>query len=303
MNRSEVCITENTKEEFTLKIISLAQLCAAAVASFTISTTWAADSTAETPNASAQEPAPLFPLYADKARERGRELPPPFGVMLVTNWMDSDWEFTHAAVGISDNPGVTLDAAENATMDLQVQTTGLKADLWVLPFFDLMVGYGSVDVEAQLGLRDIPLSIFTQGDAIVPMEFSGTYYSFGGVFAGAYNRFYGAVDFNWLKTKLDGDASLSSDGFWTFTAAPKLGYNAGLSQVYIGARYISKNENFVGTVALPNGNNMSFDVNVETNTWAANFGIRTVMLKHWEILMESSIGQRYQITGGIGYRW
>ncbi|MGH8493528.1 MAG: hypothetical protein ACRERR_10575 [Moraxellaceae bacterium] len=255
------------------------------------------------PDTHSRSEQPLFPIWADKARASGRELPPPMGVMVLTNWMDSDWKFTSATVGISDNPGVELDAAQNATMDLQVKTNGVKGDLWVLPFLDVMVGFGTVDVDAQLGLRDIPLDLNTQGDAIVPMNFSGSYYSFGGVLAGAYQRFYAACDFNWLKTHLDGDASLSSDGFWTFTAAPKIGYNAGLSQVYVGARFISKNENFRGTVGLPNGNDMSFDVNVETKSWAGNFGIRTVMRQHWELLMESSIGQRYQITGGVGYRW
>lgn len=249
----------------------------------------------------------LFPLMNEKMREgikkRGKEIPPPLGVMFITNWMDSDWKFTSAAVGISDNPGIQLDAAQNATMDLQIQTNGVKADLWVFPFLDLMVGLGHVNVDAQLGLKDIPLSIGTTGDAIVPMTFGGDYYSFGGVLAGAYKRFYAASDFNWLKTKLQGDASLASDGFWTFTAAPKIGYNAGLSQVYVGARYISKNQRFKGTVPLSNGNDMAFDVNVKTNTWAGNFGIRTVIRKHWEILMESAIGQRYQITGGVGYRW
>lgn len=248
-------------------------------------------------------PEPLFPLLGDKARARGRELPPPFGVMVVTNWMDSDWKFTRASVGLDANPGVVLDAAQNATMDLQIKTTGLKADLWVLPFLDLMVGAGTVDVDAQLGLRDIPLDLNTRGDAIVPMEFGGSYYSFGGVLAGAYQRFYAACDFNWLKTELDGDADLSSDGFWTFTAAPKIGYNAGLSQVYLGARYISKNENFKGTVPLPSGNDLTFDVNVETESWAANFGMRTVLRQRWELLMESAMGKRYQITGGVGYRW
>lgn len=248
--------------------------------------------------------APLFPLLGEKARERGRELPPPFGVMVLTNWMDSDWKFTRALVDVSGGgTGVELDAAQNATMDLQVKTNGVKADLWVLPFLDVMAGFGTVDVDAQLGLRDIPLDINTRGDAIVPMNFSGNYYSFGGVVAGAYQRLYAACDFSWLKTHLDGDASLSSDGFWTFTAAPKIGYNAGLSQVYVGARFISKNENFRGTVALPSGNDLSFDVNVETKSWAGNFGIRTVMRQHWELLMESSIGQRYQITAGVGYRW
>ena len=99
------------------------------------------------------------------------------------------------------------------------------------------------------------------------------------------------------------NASLSADGFWTFTAAPKVGYNAGLSQVYVGARYISKNERYKGTVPLPSGNDLTFDVNVKTDSWVGNFGIRTVIRQHWELLMESALGKRYQITGGLGYRW
>ncbi len=261
----------------------------------------------------------IFPLMSDKMRagmaKRQKETPPPFGVMYITNWMDSDWKFQSAAVNIDGSNPVSLDAAAGATMDLQTQTNGIKADLWLFPFLDVMAGFGHVDVDAQLGLRNIPIGFdpgsivparpasAIHGDAIIPMKFGGDYYSFGGVLAGAYKRLYAATDFSWVKTKLQGNASLSADGFWTFTAAPKIGYNAGLSQVYVGARYISKNERYKGTVALPSGNNLGFDVAIKTDSWVGNFGLRTVIRKHWEILMESALGKRYQITGGIGYRW
>src|SRR4051812_28161221 len=68
----------------------------------------------------------IFPLFKDKLQGRERELPPPFGVMAITNWMDSDWEFQSAAVSLANSPYVNLDAAANATMDLQIQTTGVK---------------------------------------------------------------------------------------------------------------------------------------------------------------------------------
>jgi hypothetical protein len=176
---------------------------------------------------------------------------------------------------------------------------------------DVMIGGGKVDVDAQLGLRDIPIyfdpalggGTTVRGDKIIPMKFGGDYYSVGTVLTGVYKRFYGAVDMSWVKTMLQGDASLSADGFWTFTASPKIGYNAGLSQIYVGARYISKNEHYFGTVPLAGGQKLGFDVNVKTDSWVGNFGLRTVIRKHWEILMESALGNRYQITGGVGYRW
>jgi hypothetical protein len=83
----------------------------------------------------------LFPLFADKLRlkERKMVLPPPYGVMVLTNWLDSDWEFTSASVSLHGSPYINLPAAENATMDLQSATSGMKADVWILPFLDFMV--------------------------------------------------------------------------------------------------------------------------------------------------------------------
>jgi hypothetical protein len=252
----------------------------------------------------------FFPLWQEKLQGRigARALPPPYGVMLLNNWMLSDWRFKSAAVSLGGSNPISLDAAANATMNLSIGTRGFKADLWLLPFLDLFAGGGDVDVEASLGLRDIPLHFdpgvgFVNGDAIIPMKFSGSYYSLGFVGAYAYKHFYGAMDASWVKTSLNGDASLSEDGFWTFTGAPKIGYNAGLSQLYIGARYVSKNEHYKGTVTLPNGNPLGFDVKITTDTWAPNAGMRTVIQKNWEFLIEVAGNPRHQITAGAGYRW
>src|SRR5688572_12890199 len=61
----------------------------------------------------------IFPLFKEKlVKDPDRELPPPFGVMVLTNWMDSDWKFESAAVSLANSPYINLDAAANATMDL-----------------------------------------------------------------------------------------------------------------------------------------------------------------------------------------
>lgn len=267
---------------------------------------------AEEPVATETAGHPLFPLMSDRMREkigeRARQLPPPWGVMALANWLDSDWDFLSASISLSDSPYIDIPAGETATMDLKSSTVGMKADLWVLPFFDVMIGGGRADIDASLNLFDIPLSYspgqgVVRGDKVVPMKFNGDYYSVGFVVAGAYKRFYGALDVSWVKTKLSGSASLAGDGFWTLTASPKIGYNAGMTQFYIGARYLSKNEHYVGTVPLASGQDLSFDVQIETASWAPNFGVRTVIRHHWEVLVECAFGPRRQITAGVGYRW
>ena len=251
----------------------------------------------------------FFPLWQDKlTTDQFRKLPPAYGIMAITNWLQSDWEFKSASIALGGSNPISLDAAEDATMQLEITTTGLKGDIWVLPFLDVMATYGDVEVSAELGLRDIPLDFdpgsgFTNGDAIIPMEFDGTFYGVGIVPAYGYRHFYFAADMSWVKTKLSGSAELDASGFVTFTAAPKVGYNAGMSQLYIGARYVSKNENYTGTVTLPSGNPLRFDVEITTASWAPNVGMRTIIQNHWEIIMEMAGGPREQMTFGVGYRW
>ncbi len=272
----------------------------------------AATTSATDKPAAAEPDTPLFPLMTDRMREkigeRARQLPPPYGVMALGNWLESDWNFISASISLGDSPYIDIPAGKTATMNLHSATQGAKADLWVLPFLDLMVGGGRLDVDANLNLYDIPLAWdpgqgVTRGDKVVPMKFNGDYYSFGFVIAGAYKRFYGAIDASWVKTKLGGSASLSEDGFWTLTVSPKVGYNMGMTQFYVGARYLSKNEHYVGTVPLPSGHDLGFDVQIETAAWAPIFGIRAVIKHHWELLGEFAFGPRSQITTGVGYRW
>src|SRR5262245_22540848 len=61
----------------------------------------------------------IFPLLREKMgpklKEREKELPPPFGVMFVTNWMDSDWRFQYANISLDGSNPISLNAASEAT--------------------------------------------------------------------------------------------------------------------------------------------------------------------------------------------
>src|SRR4029453_6200815 len=87
----------------------------------------------------------FFPLWQDKLTpEQMRKLPPPYGIMALTNWLQSDWEFKSASIALGGSNPISLDAAEDATMQLEITTTGIKPDVWVLPFLDVMFNVGRV---------------------------------------------------------------------------------------------------------------------------------------------------------------
>src|SRR4051812_23315687 len=67
------------------------------------------------PDTHQRPPDRIFPLFKKQlVKDPNRELPPPFGVMVITNWMNSDWRFESAQVNLNGSNPITIDAASNA---------------------------------------------------------------------------------------------------------------------------------------------------------------------------------------------
>jgi len=259
---------------------------------------------AQTENATEPHPR-MFPLMKELVKERP-DLPPPYGVAVLSNWIQSDWRFNSANVGI-DDASVPVEAAPNCTANIQTKTIGVKGDLWVLPFFNVFVAGGSVVANNQLILRDVPLDFIppqtVRGDVVVDFDLDGYFYTIGGVIAGGYRKFFFPVDFSATETNFGKKDLVESDQEWNYSVAPRAGYQVGLTQLWVGARYLNTSQRFKGTFPIPSGHNFTFDVDLETVSWNATAGFRTVLQQHWEALLEAGVGRRHMITGSVGYRW
>src|SRR5262249_41624241 len=151
---------------------------------------------ATAPDTSAKKKA-MFPLMQHLVKDRP-QLPPPYGVALISNWVASEWRFTQAKIGI-DDPNIPAGFAPNCSANIDGTTLGIKPDVWLVPFFDVFVAYGYAHSSNQLILRDVPLKFApgtgtVRGDVVVDFNLDGTFTTFGGVLAGGYKKFFSSID-------------------------------------------------------------------------------------------------------------
>ena len=253
----------------------------------------------------------VFPLMKDLVKDRP-QVPPPYGVSIVANWVDTDWNFKSAKVGI-DDPNVPAEFATNSAANIGITTTGVKGDVWVLPFLDLFLTVGNAHADNQLLLRGAPIKFIppnigqpaevVRGDVVVDFNLDGTYYTLGGVLAGGYKNFFSSVDFSASRTNFGKKEDVAADQSATYSVAPRIGYVVGLSQIWVGGRYFNYSTRYTGAIPIPSGQQFSFDVDLDTVSWNFTAGMRTVINKHWEVLLESGAGGRHMMTGSVGYRW
>lgn len=86
----------------------------------------------------------MFPLLGDEARERGYELPNPYGINIIYVDMKQDVDIkeinltgTIGKLDIGKSLNLTADKAKT------VNTNNLiKADLWIFPFFKCLWSFG-----------------------------------------------------------------------------------------------------------------------------------------------------------------
>ena len=254
--------------------------------------------------ASDREDDRLFPLWADRARERGVDLPPPIGIAATMGYLGTEYGFGHVRLSLGDDELIDYDLTSSA-VTYGTYTTGIKADRWVLPFMNLMFITGYTDVDVLVTLHDIPVGVggippqVQIEDKILEIHFQGPYYGGGVVLAAGWRNYFITVDLvetiQVLEAQIEGQ---DDDTVRAFTAAPRLGYRTGRTEVWAGARYITSDRRFSGTV-----NDLNYDLEVYETTWNFLMGMHTLIHDHWDVVVEGGIGDREMIVFNVGYRW
>ena len=206
----------------------------------------------------------VLPLLGDLARERGIELPLPFGVGAVYYHLERAIEVTDVRVGRNGAPPTSVsDRAQFAT-DSRVDNLNVKFDAWLLPFVNVyaVVGYVWNESDTRLDVTLPPLLPGGQertARVTVPTSLDGTVGGVGLTLAGGYGPWFLTYDVNVAQADLGFD-----DRFKAVIASIRAGWNGKVRARPLRAWLSATDWNTFavakGTIIGPDGDALAFEV-------------------------------------------
>lgn len=161
----------------------------------------------------AAEP-PLFPLWGEKARAAGFELPPAWGLMVNYYYQRSSIEIANLKLGVNGGPMYDASFIQFGDSVASANSVGLRPNLMIFPFLTVygVVTGGSSSTTVNI-LEPAAFTSVAESNAVVGV--------IGATAQMGYKGFFGVVDFNYGLADVDRLADLMGTNLLSF----RLGYN------------------------------------------------------------------------------
>ena len=263
-----------------------------------------------------------LPIWGEQARQRGFELPLPFGMGMNYTYIDQGIRIRNLKIGVGDpNLEVTgLDFKDARSYDSAITA---RMDMWLLPFVNFYGLFGSINGEAEfdLDVSQITDSLPTPGlpsifepDETIHLNIDYNGFTFGGgiTLAGGYENFFGSLDTNYTYSTVD----IMDGRVDTITVAPRLGLLMnppdikGSIAMWIGAMYMHYKQTVTDDISLQELDpklppvELAFNLDIENEyPWCFLFGGQWEISKRLQIMAEGGVGDRGQVVTGISYRF
>lgn len=221
---------------------------------------------------------------AEEATKHGYELPLPFGVSVIYNYIQRDIEVDDLRIGLNGAKPRSVSRFVDLGSDSRVNVGLARMDAWLLPFLNVysLLGYvqndsttrGTVTVPGLGGPRIFDFTAKTSLDGFV---------GGGGLtLAGGYREFFVMADVNYTQTDMGFD-----DRFRALVASARTGWNGKFGSVptrlWVGAMYWDTKNTAVASIEVPGEGRVSFEADQgPAHPWNASVGGSVAFSRHWE---------------------
>ncbi len=262
-----------------------------------------------------------LPIWGEKVRAMGYDLPLPFGAGVNFVYMDQGLDIRNLKIG----SGGADQKVERVTFsDARAKDTAVTArlDLWLLPFANIYGIIGYIDGETELDVNLPGITVNVPGIGSVPIldpatlnfdiDYNGTTYGGGITLAGGYKDFFGSLDANYTYT----DINLVDGDIKTLAISPRLGVLVdpaiikGSFAFWIGAMYMDYKQTVTDSVNLKKLDSrlpavdLDFEIDIKNEApWNFLVGGQWEITKRWQITAEGGVGNRRQIVVGSSFRF
>ena len=280
----------------------------------------------EEPSEEAEKPTePItraVPIWGEAVREKGFDLPLPFGAGVNLVFMEQNVELRNVKVGVG-GPLIEVEGLEFSGAQTHDAAVTARLDMWLLPFANIYGIFGTVNGEAELdldigavigGLPPIGLPpIFQPGSSVdLNIDYNGTTFGGGVTLAGGYKNFFASVDANYTYSKIDvvdGDIKV-------YTISPRVGvyYDPvsvpGSLAAWVGGMYMRYRQTVTDDINLQEFDpqlpsvEIDFELDIKNDTpWNFIFGGQWSITKRWQFMAEGGLGDRNQLITGLFFRF
>ena len=262
------------------------------------------------------------PIWGEQARQRGYDLPLPFGMGFNYTYMDQGIRIRNLKIGIGD-PNIAVEGLDFDDARSHDSAVTARFDMWLLPFLNMYGLFGSVNGEAEF---DLDISKVTDNLPVpgpppvvepnrtinLNMDYNGITFGGGFTLAAGYQNFFGSLDTNYTYSTVD----IVDGRIDTITVSPRLGLIMdppdikGSIALWIGAMYMHYKQTVTGDANLKEFDpqlppvELAFKLDVENDyPWNFLLGGQWEVTKRLQFMVEGGVGDRGQLVTGISYRF
>jgi hypothetical protein len=156
----------------------------------------------------------IFPIWGDKVRQAGFELPPPFGVMVNYYYQRSKVKISNLKLGVNDGPLRDASFIEFGDATARGSALAVRPSIMILPFLSF---YGVVSS----GSSGTDVAVTSPTSFTTTAESGATVLTLGATLQAGYKGFFAVADFNASVADVERIADLMGANLLSF----RLGYN------------------------------------------------------------------------------
>ncbi|MGI9513056.1 MAG: hypothetical protein ACR2OL_09165, partial [Anderseniella sp.] len=252
-----------------------------------------------------------LPLMGKPATKFGYRLPRPVGINALLHFQEQELQFTGLSIGMNGGDMVSLSDVfllDDSNLSQTTAAYQAKADVWVLPFLNIMglAGRAENSIDGNLVLTDEIkalmgiLGIDAPDDIPIQTDVSANLFGVGATLAAGLSDFNFTLSGQYILAHTP-DVNVTTN---VFTATAMVGYMLPFGMNVMGGTQGQFYEpGMGGSIDLGDGNNLDFLVEFEPKRWNFFGGVYKGFGKHWEVSMQVGVGPRSSLTTMLGYRF
>ena len=252
----------------------------------------------------------FLPFMADEAIKRGYELPLPFGVSLIYNYIERDIEVDDLRIGVNGEAQQSVSRFVDLGSNSKVNVALARVDTWLLPFLNVYGLFGYVHNQSTtLGTVTIPAPGPLPGSRTsnfsAETELDGFVGGGGMTLAAGYRQLFVMADVNYSQTDMGFD-----DEFSALVASARIGWNGKIADVptrlWVGAMYWDTANTAASSVEVPDLGFVTFEADQgPKHPWNASVGTSVALSKHFEWFVEYgfNLDDVNMVAAGLTFRF